>query len=102
MTPMRIHFIGTGDAFGSGGRGQTCIRIETPTARVLLDCGASALEGLNRVGIETNTIDAVLVSHLLGDHFGGLPFFLLEPQLPQAPHDPHELGPARPAGGSGA
>jgi len=48
MTPMRIHFIGTGDAFGSGGRGQTCIRIETPTARVLLDCGASALEGLKR------------------------------------------------------
>jgi ribonuclease BN (tRNA processing enzyme) len=81
MTPMRIHFIGTGDAFGSGGRGQTCIRIETPSARVLLDCGATALEGMNRAGIATNTIDAVLVSHLHGDHFGGLPFFLLEAQL---------------------
>jgi hypothetical protein len=46
MTPMRIHFIGTGDAFGSGGRGQTCMRIETPSTRVLLDCGATALEGL--------------------------------------------------------
>lgn len=81
MTPMRIHFIGTGDAFGSGGRGQTCIRIETPSARVLLDCGATALEGLSRAGIATNTIDAVIVSHLHGDHFGGLPFFLLEAQL---------------------
>ncbi|MCU0562803.1 MAG: MBL fold metallo-hydrolase [Desulfobacterales bacterium] len=78
---MRIHFIGTGDAFGSGGRGQTCIRIETASARVLLDCGATALEGMNRAGIATNTIDAVLVSHLHGDHFGGLPFFLLEAQL---------------------
>ena len=78
---MRIHFIGTGDAFGSGGRGQTCIRIETPRAQVLLDCGATALEGMNRAGIATNTIDAVLVSHLHGDHFGGLPFFLLEAQL---------------------
>jgi ribonuclease BN (tRNA processing enzyme) len=54
MTPMRIHFIGTGDAFGSGGRGQTCIRIETPTARVLLDCGASALEGLKRAELLQN------------------------------------------------
>lgn len=78
---MRVHFLGTGDAFGSGGRGQTCIRIETPSTRVLLDCGASALEGMKRAGIETNTIDAVIVSHLHGDHFGGLPFFLLEAQL---------------------
>lgn len=85
---MRVRFIGSGDAFGSGGRAQTCMLLETSAARVLLDCGASALEGLTRAGVEPNTLQAVLVSHLHGDHFGGLPFFLLDAQLHSRRPDP--------------
>lgn len=78
---MRVRFIGSGDAFGSGGRLQTCILVETHGARLLIDCGASSLCGLKGAGVEPNSIDAVVVSHLHGDHFGGLPFLLLDAML---------------------
>lgn len=36
---------------------------------------------IRRAGVEPNDIAAILVSHLHGDHFGGLPFFILDAQL---------------------
>ena len=78
---MRIRFLGSGDAFGSGGRLQTCILVESDDFRFLLDCGASSLIALKRGGVDPNGIDAVLVSHLHGDHFGGIPFLVLDGQF---------------------
>ena len=77
---MRLTVIGSGDAFGSGGRLNTCFLIETDTRKVLLDCGASSLVALKAREIDPNTIDGVFLSHLHGDHFGGLPFLLLDGQ----------------------
>ena len=37
--------------------------------------------GLAAAGLTFNDIDFVMCSHLHGDHFGGLPFFLLDAQL---------------------
>ena len=45
---------------------------------LLIDCGASSLVAMNRFGVETSAVDTILLSHLHGDHFGGLPFFILE------------------------
>ena len=78
---MRLTVIGCGDAFGSGGRFNTCFMIETPAQTVLLDCGASSLVALNARKIDRNKIGGVILSHLHGDHFGALPFFLLEAQF---------------------
>lgn len=78
---MDIHFIGTGDAFGSGGRYNTCFHLAAGDTRVLVDCGASAFHGLKAAGIERNGIDALLFTHFHGDHFGGLPYFLLDAQF---------------------
>jgi ribonuclease BN (tRNA processing enzyme) len=78
---VRIQFIGSGDAFGSGGRLQTCILLESSGFRGLVDCGASSLIGLKRAGIDPNEIDTILISHLHGDHFGGLPFLILDGQF---------------------
>ncbi len=78
---MEIRFLGSGDAFGSGGRYHTCLLAMAETTRFLIDCGASSLIALKRYGVDPNGIDAVLVSHLHGDHFGGLPFFLLDAHL---------------------
>ena len=78
---MQVRFVGCGDAFGSGGRYNTCFMLETAKATLLVDCGASTMTALNAQKIDTNRIDGVVLSHLHGDHFGGLPFLLLDAQF---------------------
>src|SRR5574340_265135 len=78
---IRIRFLGTGDNFGSGGRFQACVHVDIGENRFLIDCGASSLIAMKRAGISTAAIDAILVSHLHGDHFGGIPFFILDAHL---------------------
>jgi ribonuclease BN (tRNA processing enzyme) len=78
---MRITVLGSGDAFGSGGRFNACFLVETADRAVLLDCGASSLVAMRARSVDPNRIDAVILSHLHGDHFGALPFFLLDAQL---------------------
>ena len=75
---VRIRFIGCGDAFGSGGRLQTCLSVESGTRRFLVDCGASALIGLRKFGVDPNAIDTVLVTHMHGDHYAGIPWLALQ------------------------
>lgn len=79
--PLRVRFLGSGDNFGSGGRFQACIFVDAADARFLLDCGASSLIAMRRRGVSTEQVDTILISHLHGDHFGGLPFFVLDAQL---------------------
>jgi len=83
MKEMSVQFLGSGDAFGSGGRFQTCIYVATPGLRFLIDCGASSLIAMKRYGVDPSLIDVILLTHLHGDHFGGLPFFMLDAQLIQ-------------------
>ncbi len=80
---VTVTFAGTGDAFGSGGRYQACIHLqgEGPSAPVLLDCGATSLSALKRLRLDPGEIAAVFVSHLHADHFGGLPFLILDGQF---------------------
>jgi ribonuclease BN (tRNA processing enzyme) len=94
---VTITFAGSGDAFGSGGRYQACIRLSAGDGAdpVLLDCGASSLSALRRLGLDPGEIAAVFVSHLHGDHFGGLPFLILDGQFS---HRVRPLAVAGPAG----
>lgn len=78
---MEVQFIGSGDAFGSGGRFQTCIVLRGAGAPLLIDCGASSLIAMRRLGIDPSTIGAIVVTHLHGDHFAGIPFFILDGQF---------------------
>jgi ribonuclease BN (tRNA processing enzyme) len=75
---MRLTIVGSGDAFGSGGRSNTCFWLETAKATLIVDFGASALPALKAHKLDPNAIDAIVLSHLHGDHFGGLPFLLLD------------------------
>ncbi len=77
---MRLTIIGCGDAFGAGGRLQTSFHVRSTPSTFLIDCGASSLVGMRRLGIEPNDIDTVFVTHLHGDHFGGLPWLLIDAQ----------------------
>jgi ribonuclease BN (tRNA processing enzyme) len=81
MGEVRVQFLGSGDAFGSGGRFQTCIYVDEGRVGFLLDCGASSLIAMRRWDVNPSLIDIIVLSHLHGDHFGGLPFFVLDAQL---------------------
>jgi ribonuclease BN (tRNA processing enzyme) len=79
---VTVTFAGSGDAFGSGGRYQACIHVRGPgSGPVLVDCGATSLSALKGLGLDPGEITAVFVSHLHGDHFGGLPFLILDGQF---------------------
>jgi ribonuclease BN (tRNA processing enzyme) len=78
---MQLRFVGSGDAFGSGGRYNTCFHVTGERFNFLIDCGASSLPALKRNGIDRNKIEFVLITHFHGDHFGGLPFLLLDAQF---------------------
>jgi ribonuclease BN (tRNA processing enzyme) len=78
---MRLHFIGSGDAFGSGGRFNTCLHLTGTQNNVLIDCGATSLIAMKRLGVARGAIDTILITHFHADHFGGLPFFVLDQQL---------------------
>jgi len=81
--PVTVTFAGSGDAFGSGGRFQACIHIDHPGIGrpMLLDCGATSMTALRHAGLDPGEIGMVFVSHLHGDHFGGLPFLILDGQF---------------------
>ena len=78
---MKLTIVGCGDAFGSGGRMNTCFWLETAKRTVVVDFGASALPALKALKFDPNRIDAIVLTHLHGDHFGGLPFLLLDYQF---------------------
>lgn len=53
-----VTFVGTGDAFGSGGRLQTFILVDALAVRFAIDFGTSSLVGLRRQVIDPDSIDA--------------------------------------------
>jgi ribonuclease BN (tRNA processing enzyme) len=75
---MRITVLGAGDAFCNGGRRQSSYLVETEGTAFLLDCGTTTLLALKALGIAAERVDFIAISHLHGDHFGGLPFLFLE------------------------
>lgn len=74
---IEIRFHGAGNAFADGGRSHACIQVTAPGVSLLLDCGGSSLPAIRRAGV-ADAIDAVAVSHLHGDHFGGIAYLVLQ------------------------
>ena len=91
---MQLQFVGCGDALGSGGRFNTCFHVTGASVNFLIDCGASSLPALKRLGIARDEIDLILITHFHGDHFGGLPFLLLDAQFTRRTRPLVVAGPA--------
>jgi ribonuclease BN (tRNA processing enzyme) len=78
---MHLQFVGSGDAFGSGGRFNACFHVVGKDLNFLIDCGASSLVAMKRLGIDRNAIDLIVLTHYHADHCGGVPFFILDAQF---------------------
>jgi ribonuclease BN (tRNA processing enzyme) len=74
---MKLTVVGSGDAFGSGGRLQTCYHVALPGEEILIDCGATSVIGMQRLGLVPDRVSTIFISHLHGDHFAGLVWWLL-------------------------
>lgn len=81
MAINEIIFIGSGDAFGSGGRLQSCFLLNLSGNNILLECGSTSMTGLNRWGVDCNSIGVIITSNLHGDHSGGIPYLLVYSHL---------------------
>lgn len=75
-----LTFVGCGDALGTGARNQTCLHLRSEEATFLIDCGPTSLTALKHLGLPVGQLDGMLLTHSHGDHFGGVPFVLLEQQ----------------------
>jgi ribonuclease BN (tRNA processing enzyme) len=88
---MQLQFVGCGDAFGSGGRFNTCFHLVGRGINALIDCGATSLVSMNKLAINRNDIDVIFISHFHADHIGALPFFILESNYVLKRQRPHTI-----------
>lgn len=75
---MKVTVLGSGDAFGSGGRRQSSYLVQGKATTFLMDAGPTVTGALCDAGVASPEVDFALISHLHGDHFGGLPFLIME------------------------
>ncbi|WP_438433467.1 MBL fold metallo-hydrolase [Gorillibacterium sp. sgz500922] len=68
---LNLRMLGTGGAF-SKTYGNNNALFEENGFTLLVDCGITAPQALHDMGVELNAIDAILITHLHGDHVGGL------------------------------
>ncbi|HKJ61708.1 MAG TPA: MBL fold metallo-hydrolase [Hyphomicrobiales bacterium] len=88
---MKLTILGSGDAFSSGARLPSCYALESGDHRILIDCGPAILPALKRAGLSGNRYSHIVISHLHGDHFAGLPFFLIDAMFPSKRQEPLTL-----------
>ncbi|RCW46601.1 MBL fold metallo-hydrolase [Paenibacillus prosopidis] len=74
---MHIRMVGTGSAFAKKYDNNNAL-IETNGFRLLVDCGITLPKALHQMGLSFPEIDAVLISHIHGDHVGGLEEFAFQ------------------------
>lgn len=85
---ITIQILGSGDAFGSDGHFQTSFYVSGKGQHFLVDCGATALISMKRHYISPALIQTIFLTHLHGDHFSGISFFLLDAQYMQQREEP--------------
>lgn len=76
---MRVVTVGTGTVVPDPDRASACLWIEVPDARIILDCGAGALQGMARAGLGWGDVTHLVLSHFHNDHLNDVPalFFAL-------------------------
>lgn len=73
---LRLVPLGTSAGRPTLHRGASALAVAAEGAWVLCDCGEGAQLAAQRAGLSLARLDAVLITHLHGDHFNGLPGLL--------------------------
>ena len=77
--PLEITFLGTGGAFTDYRENyHNNAIIRTAVGPVLVDCGGTAVQSLKELGLHPEDIAGVIVTHIHGDHVGGIEQLLWE------------------------
>jgi ribonuclease BN (tRNA processing enzyme) len=90
---MRLVTVGTGTVVPDPERASACHWVETGDTRVILDCGAGAVQGLARAGLPWAEVGHLVVSHFHADHITEIPalVFALRHALPMPRTTPLEI-----------
>lgn len=75
---VRLTFLGTSDAFNAAGRAHSAYWIDDPAGAFAVDFGPTTLLRCKALGRDPEALDAVFVTHLHGDHIGGLAILLAD------------------------
>ncbi|GGH25969.1 MBL fold metallo-hydrolase [Paenibacillus segetis] len=68
---LRLQMLGTGGAFAKKYYNNNGL-LYTGEFTLLIDCGITAPLALHQLGISLDRVDAILITHIHGDHVGGL------------------------------
>jgi ribonuclease BN (tRNA processing enzyme) len=73
---VRIIVLGSGSAFSSPKRFNSCYLIKVGRNEILIDCGSDALRAIQKRMVNLLSIQKIFITHFHADHCGGLPAVL--------------------------
>ena len=71
-----LHLLGTGAAVSDASRTTTMLAFENEGNTILIDCGGDVIQRALAVGIDLDTIEAMILTHEHPDHVSGFPLFM--------------------------
>ena len=69
---MKLTVLGSGTAVPNGARNSSGYFVETPSVRMMMDCGAGTVHALARYGLPWESMTHLFISHFHADHIGEL------------------------------
>jgi ribonuclease BN (tRNA processing enzyme) len=69
---FQLQMLGTGTALGKKYYNNNALLYSRQGYTLMVDCGTTAMRSLHELGMNAGDIDGLLVTHLHGDHIGGI------------------------------